>query len=103
MRPGLYGRRLQQDPPMAGPFEGRRLAMLRFSKRWEITMTYAQSALRGAILLGMVALSSACIVAEHDGYRERDGYREGYYDRDHHRYYHDHGWRECGERDEHCR
>lgn len=73
-------------------------------------MTYAQSALRGVILLGMTALASGCVVAEHgdgyrehgDGYREHEGYREGYYDRDHHRYYHDHGWRECGERDEHC-
>lgn len=69
-------------------------------------MTYAQSALRGGILLGMMALVSACVIAEHgDGYREHEGYREGYYDRDHHRYYHDHGWRECGERgerDEHC-
>ena len=61
-------------------------------------MTYAQSALRGGILLGLMVLSSGCIVAERDG-----GYREGYYDRDHNRYYHDHGWRDCGDHDEHCR
>jgi hypothetical protein len=32
--------------------------------------------------------------------------REGFYDRDHHRWYHEHAWRECGDRDhrdEHCR
>jgi hypothetical protein len=49
-------------------------------------------------MLGLIAMSSACVVAE-----PRDGYRDGYYDRDHHRYYHEHGWRDCGERDEHCR
>lgn len=73
-------------------------------------MTYAQGALRGVILLGMMAMASGCVIAERgdgyrghgDEYREHEGYREGYYDRDHHRYYHDHGWRECGERDEHC-
>jgi len=29
--------------------------------------------------------------------------RESYYDRDHHRYYHDHSWHDCGEHDDHCR
>ena len=29
--------------------------------------------------------------------------REGAYDRDHHRWYHEHGWRDCGEHDDHCR
>lgn len=28
--------------------------------------------------------------------------REGYYDRDHHRWWHEHAWRDCAERDEHC-
>jgi len=49
-------------------------------------------------MLGLIALSSACVVAG-----PRDGYHEGYYDRDHHRYYHEHGWRDCGDHDEHCR
>ena len=50
-------------------------------------------------MLGLIALSTACVVAE-----PRGGYHEGYYDRDHHRYYHENGWRDCGgERDEHCR
>jgi len=29
--------------------------------------------------------------------------REGYWDRDHHRYYHEHEWHDCGDRDDHCR
>jgi hypothetical protein len=67
-------------------------------------MTNSQGIIRCGILLGLVALSSACVVAEpRDGYREREGYREGYYDRDHHRYYHENSWHDCGERDEHCR
>jgi hypothetical protein len=57
-------------------------------------MTNTQSMIRSGILLGLIALSSACVVA---------GEREGYYDRDHHRYYHENTWHECGERDEHCR
>jgi hypothetical protein len=28
--------------------------------------------------------------------------REGYYDRDHHRYYHEGHWHDCVEHDEHC-
>jgi hypothetical protein len=65
-------------------------------------MNNSQGIIRCGILLGLVALSSACVVAEpREGYR--DGYREGYYDRDHHRYYHENSWHECGERDEHCR
>ncbi|MDP9010073.1 MAG: hypothetical protein M3N91_15425 [Pseudomonadota bacterium] len=67
-------------------------------------MTNSQGIIRGGILLGLVVLSSACVVAEpRDGARERAAYREGYYDREHNRWYHENGWRDCGERDEHCR
>ncbi len=45
-------------------------------------------------LLGLVVFASACVVAVP---------REGFYDRDHHRYYHEHEWHDCGDRDEHCR
>lgn len=45
------------------------------------------------LLCGMVMLASGCVVAEP---------REGYYDRDHHRWYHEHAWVGCNERDEHC-
>lgn len=44
-------------------------------------------------LLGLVALAAGCVVAP----------REGYYDGDHHRYYHEKSWHECVDRDEHCR
>jgi hypothetical protein len=49
-------------------------------------------AVRGC-LLGLIVFASACVVAP----------REGYYDNDHHRYYHENAWHDCGERDEHCR
>lgn len=45
-------------------------------------------------LLGLIVFASACVVAVP---------REGYYDRDHHRYYHEHEWHDCRDRDEHCR
>jgi hypothetical protein len=45
------------------------------------------------VLLGLVFLATGCVVEP----------REGYFDRDHHRYYHEHGWHACAdERDEHC-
>jgi hypothetical protein len=50
-----------------------------------------------ALLTAAAAMFSGCIIAPHDGYRE------GYYDRDNHRYYHDHGWHDCGDHDDHCR
>jgi hypothetical protein len=49
---------------------------------------------RGNLLLGLIALASACVI---------ETSREGYYDRDHHRYYHERGWHECVEHDAHCR
>jgi len=63
-------------------------------------MTNTQKIFRGVLVLGLIALSPACVVRE-TGYHE--GYREGYYDRDHHRYYHEHAWHDCVDRDEHCR
>ena len=50
-----------------------------------------------SLLLGLMAIMSGCIAGP------RDGYREGYYDRDHNRYYHENTWHECGGQDEHCR
>ena len=49
---------------------------------------------RGSVLLTLISIAAGCLVAEP---------REGYWDHDHHRYYHDHTWHECGDRDEHCR
>jgi hypothetical protein len=47
-----------------------------------------------SFLLGLFTLTTACVVA---------GPREGYYDREHARYYHEHSWHACGERNDYCR
>ena len=52
---------------------------------------------RGSCLISLIVLLAGCVVVP------SGGYREGYYDRPHHRYWHDHRWRECHERDEYCR
>ena len=44
------------------------------------------------LLLGLILLTEGCVVEP----------REGYYDRDHHRWYHEHAWVPCGEHDAHC-
>jgi hypothetical protein len=49
---------------------------------------------KGSLLLALFALGSGCVVAEP---------REGYYDHEHSRYYHEHQWHECGEHAEYCR
>lgn len=59
------------------------------------------------LLLACLFMSlSGCVVrdheVEHGGSYER-GYQEGYYDREHHRYWHDQAWHECIEGDAHCR
>ncbi len=47
------------------------------------------------LLLGVMLFAPGCVVAPPG---------EGYYDRPHHRYYHEHAWHECGDRDDHyCR
>jgi hypothetical protein len=50
-----------------------------------------------SFLLGLMALVSACVIAP-----AHDGQREGYYDHDHNRYYHENSWHDCGEHDDHC-
>ncbi len=47
-----------------------------------------------SLLLGLLTLASACVV---------EGPREGYWDRDHARYYHEHAWHSCGAPNEYCR
>jgi hypothetical protein len=56
-------------------------------------MKNAVNLTRGGILLALLAWTTACVIAP----------REGYYDRDHHRYYHDHEWHDCRDHDEFCR
>jgi hypothetical protein len=47
-----------------------------------------------SIVMALAVLASACIVAEP---------REGYWDREHARYYHEHAWHDCGEHGDSCR
>jgi len=46
-----------------------------------------------SLLLGLMSLLPGCIIGPH----------EGSYDSDHQRYYHQNGWHDCGEHDDHCR
>jgi hypothetical protein len=57
-------------------------------------MKYMRRIAQASVVLGLLSLVSACIVA---------GPREGYYDHEHARYYHEHTWHACGEHDDHCR
>lgn len=64
-----------------------------------------QSLAKASVLMGLMSLlslTSGCVVATHDDGR-REGYREGYYDREHNRWYHEHTWHDCSDHDEHCR
>jgi hypothetical protein len=58
------------------------------------TMTTRQRVAQGSFLLALIAIAAGCVVAEP---------REGYWDRDHNRWYHEHAWHPCGDHDEHCR
>lgn len=51
-----------------------------------------------SIVCGLLMLLAGCVMRVGP-----DHPREGFYDRDHHRYFHDNAWHECVERDEHCR
>ena len=60
-------------------------------------MKHFNVATRAGLFLGVYMLGtllSGCIVAEP---------REGYWDREHARYYHHHVWVNCNREDEHCR
>jgi hypothetical protein len=55
------------------------------------------AATRAGIVLGLYVLPgvlSGCVVTEH---------REGYWDREHHRWWHEHAWVMCESEDAHCR
>jgi hypothetical protein len=56
-------------------------------------MINIQRIAKGGFLLGLIGLVMGCVVAPN----------EGYYDRDHHRYYHERSWHDCGDHDDHCR
>ena len=55
-------------------------------------MTNTKRIVKSSIILELIVIVCGCVVVPH----------EGYYDRDHHRYYHDHAWHECVDRDERC-
>ena len=48
------------------------------------------------LALGVMLFAPGCVVPVHEEPHE------GYYDRDHHRWYHEHGWHDCEEHDLHC-
>ena len=61
-------------------------------------MSITRTLTMGGMLLTLAAALSGCLI------EPRDGYREGYYDHEHHRYWHEHSWHECREHDdEYCR
>jgi hypothetical protein len=49
---------------------------------------------KGAFLLALISFASACVV---------DTPREGYWDREHNRYWAERTWHDCGYQDVHCR
>jgi hypothetical protein len=64
----------------------------RLINRMEFSMTNMKRIATRTLLLGLVGFGLGCVAVP----------REGYYDGDHHRYYHENNWHECGNRDEHC-
>ena len=48
-------------------------------------MTGKHTILCHAVLVGLVALSSGCVVHEGSSAAREEGYRKGYYDREHNR------------------
>ena len=49
-----------------------------------------------ALIAGVLASATGCIVAP------AGGYHDGYYDREHARYWHSGGWHRCEEHGEYC-
>jgi hypothetical protein len=61
-------------------------------KEAEHPMKSALRIAQSGLILTILMVSTGCVVEP----------REAYYDHDHNRYYHDHGWHDCVDRDEHC-
>jgi hypothetical protein len=59
-------------------------------------MNTVPNAFKYAIVIVLAAIGSACVV-------EQPRYHEGYWDRDHARYWHEGGWHPCSEHAENCR
>lgn len=61
----------------------------------------------GALIVAAAMLSlTGCVVHEketvHDNPGYQQGYKEGYYDREHNRYWHESGWHDCVANDPYC-
>ena len=56
-------------------------------------MTNIKHIATSSFLCALIGLVAGCF----------PGPREGYYDGDHHRYYHENGWHDCADHDEHSR
>ena len=54
------------------------------------------------VMLAPGFLLSGCVVDREHTVREEPVPSEGYYDREHHRWYHEHAWVVCDDRDPHC-
>jgi len=54
------------------------------------------------VLLAPMFMVSGCVV-DREHTVDRPVPYEGYYDHEHHRWYHEHGWVVCDEDDVHCR
>ncbi len=67
--------------------------MLALSHQRRTGMKRIRTAIQGVLLVGSAMLATGCIVEP----------RNDYYDHDHHRYYHEHSWHDCGDHDDHCR
>jgi hypothetical protein len=50
--------------------------------------------MKGSVLLALISFASACVV---------ESPREGYWDREHNRYWADRAWHDCVIEDIHCR
>jgi hypothetical protein len=61
--------------------------------QWSIDMDNVKGILQSVLVAALLVASTACVVEP----------RESYYDHDHHRYYHEHSWHDCGDHDDHCR
>ena len=58
-------------------------------------MQKLMSQLKYVFLIGLIASASGCIVEPR--------YHDGYWDREHQRYWYGGGWHPCAERGEYCR
>ncbi|MBS0578252.1 MAG: hypothetical protein JSR36_03210 [Proteobacteria bacterium] len=66
--------------------------------------------LAASALLSFAFFASGCVTHEREVVHDTtasgsyaEGYKEGYYDREHNRYWHEHAWVVCVDDDPHCR